>query len=102
MQVGYCPQRDPLLELLTPREHLQLYARIKGVPERNLSAVVDAKLKVRPAGRHVEPRCSNVFWCPSVLVTRIKIGSISSPDPLKALALCNDSPLEPLLLHECL
>ncbi|GAQ79509.1 ABC transporter A family [Klebsormidium nitens] len=43
--VGYCPQRDPLLELLTPREHLQLYARIKGVPEKNLPEVVEAKLK---------------------------------------------------------
>lgn len=47
VQVGYCPQRDPLLELLTPREHLQLYARIKGVPEKNLPEVVEAKLKVR-------------------------------------------------------
>jgi ABC-type multidrug transport system ATPase subunit len=46
VQVGYCPQRDPLLELLTPREHLQLYARIKGVPEKNLLPVVEAKLRV--------------------------------------------------------
>jgi hypothetical protein len=46
VQVGYCPQRDPLLELLTPREHLQLYARIKGVPEKNLLLVVGVKLRV--------------------------------------------------------
>ena len=31
--VGYCPQTDPLLDELTAREHLQLYARIRGIPE---------------------------------------------------------------------
>ena len=32
-QIGYCPQFDALLEFLTVREHLELYARIKGVPD---------------------------------------------------------------------
>jgi len=31
--LGYCPQFDALLPLLTAREHLALFARIKGVPE---------------------------------------------------------------------
>lgn len=31
-QIGYCPQFDALLEYLTVQEHLELYARIKGVP----------------------------------------------------------------------
>jgi len=43
--VGYCPQFDALLELLTVREHLELYARIKGVPEAQLDAVVSSKIK---------------------------------------------------------
>lgn len=30
-RIGYCPQFDALLELLTVREHLELYARIKGI-----------------------------------------------------------------------
>ncbi|RVW16551.1 ABC transporter A family member 1 [Vitis vinifera] len=30
--IGYCPQFDALLEYLTVQEHLELYARIKGVP----------------------------------------------------------------------
>jgi ATP-binding cassette subfamily A (ABC1) protein 1 len=42
--LGYCPQADALLELLTVREHLELYARIKGVPEPQVAAVVAAKL----------------------------------------------------------
>lgn len=39
MQVGYCPQFDALLEFLTVQEHLELYARIKGVPEYDLEDV---------------------------------------------------------------
>ena len=31
--LGYCPQFDALLPLLSAREHLTLFARIKGVPE---------------------------------------------------------------------
>jgi len=43
--LGYCPQHDPLLEVLTVREHLQLYARIKGVAEPAVAAVVDTKMR---------------------------------------------------------
>eukprot|EP00252_Welwitschia_mirabilis_P024322 TRINITY_DN7176_c0_g1_i1.p1 TRINITY_DN7176_c0_g1~~TRINITY_DN7176_c0_g1_i1.p1 ORF type:complete len:583 (+),score=116.15 TRINITY_DN7176_c0_g1_i1:166-1749(+) len=43
--VGYCPQFDALLDLLTVREHLELYARIKGVPENRLNNVVENKLE---------------------------------------------------------
>ncbi|KAJ4767254.1 ABC transporter A family member 1 [Rhynchospora pubera] len=42
--IGYCPQFDALLEFLTVREHLELYARIKGVPESCLNDVVNQKL----------------------------------------------------------
>lgn len=42
--IGYCPQFDALLEFLTVKEHLELYARIKGVPEYKLEDVVMEKL----------------------------------------------------------
>jgi ATP-binding cassette subfamily A (ABC1) protein 1 len=42
--LGYCPQFDALLDLLTVREHLELYARIKGVPEKEVTSVVETKL----------------------------------------------------------
>jgi len=32
-QIGYCPQFDALLELVTVKEHLELYAAIKGIPK---------------------------------------------------------------------
>jgi ATP-binding cassette, subfamily A (ABC1), member 3 len=43
--LGYCPQADPLLDVLTVREHLALYARIKGVPESALPAAIQAKME---------------------------------------------------------
>jgi ATP-binding cassette subfamily A (ABC1) protein 3 len=43
--LGYCPQFDALLELLSVREHLFLYGRIKGVREAELPAVVDAAIQ---------------------------------------------------------
>ncbi|XP_075638015.1 ABC transporter A family member 1 isoform X2 [Castanea sativa] len=42
--IGYCPQFDALLEFLTVREHLELYARIKGLPEYRIDDVVMEKL----------------------------------------------------------
>ncbi|XP_072274644.1 glucosylceramide transporter ABCA12 [Pyxicephalus adspersus] len=36
---GYCPQEDALDELMTGIEHLYYYARIHGIPERNIKSV---------------------------------------------------------------
>ncbi|RLN57229.1 hypothetical protein BBJ28_00025928, partial [Nothophytophthora sp. Chile5] len=38
--IGYCPQFDALFELLSVREHLELFARIKGVGRVELNGVV--------------------------------------------------------------
>ncbi|CAL8311233.1 unnamed protein product [Merluccius merluccius] len=37
--MGYCPQFDAIDELLTGREHLHLYARLRGVPEHEVARV---------------------------------------------------------------
>ena len=37
--MGYCPQFDGLDSLLTATEHLQLYARLRGVPEKDVKQV---------------------------------------------------------------
>ena len=37
--MGYCPQFDGLDSLLTASEHLQLYARLRGVPEEHIKQV---------------------------------------------------------------
>ncbi|CAM9541397.1 unnamed protein product [Ascophyllum nodosum] len=42
--VGYCPQFDALFETLTGREHLMLYATIKGIPKYKRQAAVEEKI----------------------------------------------------------
>uniref|UniRef100_A0A3Q2Z6G7 P-type phospholipid transporter n=1 Tax=Hippocampus comes TaxID=109280 RepID=A0A3Q2Z6G7_HIPCM len=39
--MGYCPQFDAIDELLTGREHLHLYARLRGVPEAEISRIAE-------------------------------------------------------------
>ncbi|XP_051957162.1 phospholipid-transporting ATPase ABCA1 [Xyrauchen texanus] len=37
--MGYCPQFDAINDLLTGREHLEFYARLRGVPEAHVAKV---------------------------------------------------------------
>ncbi|XP_047666267.1 phospholipid-transporting ATPase ABCA1 isoform X2 [Tachysurus fulvidraco] len=37
--MGYCPQFDAINDLLTGREHLEFYARLRGVPEPHVAKV---------------------------------------------------------------
>ncbi|KAI1887790.1 hypothetical protein AGOR_G00193990 [Albula goreensis] len=39
--MGYCPQFDALNDLLTGREHLEFYAILRGVPEKEVCEVAD-------------------------------------------------------------
>ena len=39
-RMGYCPQADPLLELMTARETLVMFARLKNIPEASVPALV--------------------------------------------------------------
>ncbi|KAK8955097.1 ABC transporter A family member 1 [Platanthera zijinensis] len=52
--IGYCPQFDALFEFLTAREHLQLYAKIKSVPENLINNVVNEKLEEFDLWSHAE------------------------------------------------
>uniref|UniRef100_H2SHG4 P-type phospholipid transporter n=1 Tax=Takifugu rubripes TaxID=31033 RepID=H2SHG4_TAKRU len=43
--MGYCPQFDAISDLLTGREHLELYARLRGVPEESVTKVAEWGVK---------------------------------------------------------
>ena len=40
-QLGYCPQFDALWQRVTVREHLEVYAAIRGVPQDKIGALID-------------------------------------------------------------
>jgi ATP-binding cassette subfamily A (ABC1) protein 3 len=42
--IGYCPQFDALLDNLTSRDHLELFAALKGIPSSNAKKLIDKKL----------------------------------------------------------
>nr|KAF6442987.1 ATP binding cassette subfamily A member 4 [Molossus molossus] len=43
--MGYCPQFDAIDELLTGREHLYLYARLRGVPAEEMERVASGSIQ---------------------------------------------------------
>ena len=43
--IGYCPQFDALFELMTGEEHLRMYARIKGIEEKNIEECVQEQIE---------------------------------------------------------
>merc|ERR1712086_352977 len=44
-RIGYCPQFDAHFMNMTGREHVELYAAIKGIPKKDVRDAADAKLK---------------------------------------------------------
>ena len=44
-RIGYCPQFDAHFANLTGREHVELYASVKGVPKQFVSEAAASKLK---------------------------------------------------------
>ncbi|EER10097.1 Nod factor export ATP-binding protein I, putative, partial [Perkinsus marinus ATCC 50983] len=44
--IGYCPQENPLLQGLTARDHLYMYARIRGVPSDKIPHHVEDLVKI--------------------------------------------------------
>lgn len=43
--VGYCPQEDALDDLVTVEEHLYFYARVHGIPEKDIKETVHKLLR---------------------------------------------------------
>ncbi|XP_035035732.2 phospholipid-transporting ATPase ABCA3 [Hippoglossus stenolepis] len=44
-RIGYCPQFDAVLDHMTGRETLSMYARLRGIPERYVSGCVENVLR---------------------------------------------------------
>lgn len=44
-RIGYCPQFDAVLDHMTGRETLCMYARLRGIPEKYVSGCVENVLR---------------------------------------------------------
>jgi len=59
-QIGYCPQFDALLDLMTPRETIQLYCALRGVPYEVREQMTDALIKDMGLRAHQDKRCKSL------------------------------------------
>uniref|UniRef100_A0ABM5F152 Phospholipid-transporting ATPase ABCA3 n=1 Tax=Pogona vitticeps TaxID=103695 RepID=A0ABM5F152_9SAUR len=55
-RIGYCPQFDALLDHMTGRETLSMYARLRGIPERYIGSCVENMLR----GLLLEPHANKL------------------------------------------
>ncbi|KAG1691215.1 ATP-binding cassette sub-family A member 3 [Nymphon striatum] len=56
-QIGYCPQFDPLLVLLTTREMLFLFARLRGVKAEKIDEVVKTLIDLVGLTQYADKKC---------------------------------------------
>lgn len=59
--IGYCPQFDAHFMNMTGREHVELYAVIKGVPKEGIKEAVAAKLAEVGLSEHDSNRLSQEY-----------------------------------------
>ncbi|GFO27722.1 ATP-binding cassette sub-family a member [Plakobranchus ocellatus] len=52
--MGYCPQFDALIDQMTGRETLVMYARLRGVPEKNIDHVVNSLIDILMLKPHAD------------------------------------------------
>ena len=64
--LGYCPQHDALLERLSVREHLELFGRIKNVPEANLNKFVTGILTDMNLSQYENKLAGASFFTPTL------------------------------------
>ncbi|XP_072260468.1 phospholipid-transporting ATPase ABCA1 isoform X4 [Pyxicephalus adspersus] len=58
--MGYCPQFDAINELLTGREHLELYALLRGVPEKEVCKVAEWAIRKLGLVKYSE-KCAGAY-----------------------------------------
>lgn len=60
--LGYCPQFDALVENMTGRETLTLYARLRGVKEKEIHRVVNDLLDAVTLKEYANKLCGTYRW----------------------------------------
>ncbi|XP_039258738.2 phospholipid-transporting ATPase ABCA3-like isoform X1 [Styela clava] len=56
-KIGYCPQFDGLIQQMTGRETLVMYARLRGVKEKYIQDIVEKLAKLLHFKEHIDKEC---------------------------------------------
>ena len=57
--VGYCPQFDALIDRLTGEEVLTMFARLRGIPEKEVKNAVKTEIERLDLKKHATKLCGN-------------------------------------------
>jgi len=55
--LGYCPQFDAIIDDLTGREMMYLFARLRGIPESKLKSAVNEAAENLLLTEHLDKKC---------------------------------------------
>lgn len=58
--IGFCPQVDPLLDLMSVRETFRLYGRLRGILKSDIDEVVEAMISFLLLTPHAEKTCESL------------------------------------------
>ncbi|XP_065052485.1 phospholipid-transporting ATPase ABCA3-like isoform X1 [Rhopilema esculentum] len=58
-RIGYCPQFDALVDKMTGREMLQMFARLRGIRSDKMEPIVNAAIKQLNLSKWAEKMCGN-------------------------------------------
>lgn len=61
-RIGYCPQFDAVLDHMTGRETLSMYARLRGIPEKYVSGCVENVLRSLLLEPHADKLVRSYRW----------------------------------------
>ena len=86
-EIGYCPQFDALFENLSGRDHVELYARIKGIHSSLVRQAADQKLSDVGFNDYDKDRLSQHYSGGMKRKLSIACATISNP-----LVVCLDEP----------
>ena len=59
-ELGYCPQFDALIDLMTPKEHLELYCNLRGVPRDKIDGMCQALMELLSLEMHKDTICKSL------------------------------------------
>ncbi|ODM93723.1 ATP-binding cassette sub-family A member 5 [Orchesella cincta] len=60
LTLGYCAQHDPLWENITLREHLELYAVVRGIPKERRTRLINHFLTGLQIGEHADKKAAEL------------------------------------------
>jgi len=74
---GYCPQFDALIDQLTVRETMYMYARLRGIAESSIAGTVDSIISMSMLYKHRSKQTGNlrsatycIYTCSTLMSSR--------------------------------